>query len=228
MLPLFLGGQSIPDEKWSNMKTGIKYWEKIEITRRRDGTDRQGHIFRNGWFLNHHNHENKSWFLVEGDVFQCHLLPDVVVVVMALSFYRRFLCLFFACCRVSWYCLFRPCGQFYLRYCCHSCSFRGSITYRTAAAQPYLALVLKINLLCPDKELSSAESGNTGSNSIELLEVSESQQKTGCNSNTMLSGRETLRAAGQEGEVVVEGAAWGEARNREKCKGRGTEDENGE
>lgn len=64
--------------------------------------------------------------------------------------------------------------------------------------QPYLALLLKINLVRPVKELSSAESGNTGSYSTELLEVSKSQQKTGCNRNTMFRGRDTARAAGQE------------------------------
>ncbi|KAI3365252.1 hypothetical protein L3Q82_010344 [Scortum barcoo] len=64
--------------------------------------------------------------------------------------------------------------------------------------QPYLALLLEINLVRPLKELSSAESGNMGGYSAELLEVSKNQQKTGCNRNTMLRGRDALRAAGQE------------------------------
>lgn len=86
-----------------------------------------------------------------------------------------------------------------------------------------MLFLLKINLVCPVKELSSAERGNTGSYSTELLEVSKSQQETGCNRNMMLRGRDTLRAAGQE----TEGRARGEARNREKSKGRGTEDKIG-
>lgn len=66
-----------------------------------------------------------------------------------------------------------------------------------AAPQSYLALLLKIKLVCPVKELSSAESGNMGKYGAELLEVNKSQQKTGCNRNTMSKGRDTLRAAGR-------------------------------
>lgn len=68
----------------------------------------------------------------------------------------------------------------------------------------------KIKLVCPVQELSSAESG---SYSTELLEVNKSLQQTGCNRNTMLRARDTLRAAGLERE----GRARGETRNGEKC-----------
>lgn len=70
------------------------------------------------------------------------------------------------------------------------------------------------------------KSCNTGSYSAELLEVSASQQKTGRESNTgntMLRGRDTLRAAG-----LREGAgerARGEARKRESQRDGG---QNGE
>jgi len=47
-------------------------------------------------------------------------------------------------------------------------------------------------------ELTRAESDNIGSYNTERLEVSESQQKTGCNRNMMSRSTDTLRAAGQE------------------------------
>lgn len=63
---------------------------------------------------------------------------------------------------------------------------------------PYCDVSFKIKLVCPLGELSSAERSNAGSYNTELLEVSESQQKTGCSSNMMLKVTDMQRAASQE------------------------------
>lgn len=104
-----------------------------------------------------------------------------------------------------------------------SCSHWHSITKRITAQQPYVAFFLKIKLVCSVKELSSAESGNMGSYSAELLEVSESQQKTGA-TGTRCWKAETHweQLAGKEGESK----RWNQ-KGGETCKCRGMEDKMG-
>lgn len=103
---------------------------------------------------------------------RCHPRCNVAYASISASTYSDL----YSCCGA---CIMFYCGQVHL-----------SIQWLLLLTQHYLqgpllhsrlypALLLEIYSACPVKELSSAESGNTGSYSSELLEVSRRQGATG-------------------------------------------------